>query len=80
MNMDDMIKLGMKMGGCYSPLAIVEMEHELLWKLSWQVFPPTVFSFAHCMICMLPDDVPDSPTKYIIQELAKYQSELAVCK
>ncbi|KAL7542849.1 hypothetical protein ACHAXR_012147 [Thalassiosira sp. AJA248-18] len=79
MNMDDMIKLGMRIGGCFTPLAIVEMENEILWKLSWNVFPPTAFCLAHNMICMLPREVPKSPTRYIVQELTKYMLELAVC-
>lgn len=73
------IKLGMKIGGCFTPIAVVEMEQEILWKLSWNVFPPTAFCFAHQMICMLPREVPKSPTRYIVQELAKYMTELAVC-
>ena len=80
MNMDDMLKLGMRMGGCFPPLSVVEMEHEMLWKLSWNIFPPTAFCFAHHMICMFPQEVPESPTRYIVQELAKYMTELAVCK
>ena len=81
LNLDDMVKLATKMGGgFYTPRAIIEMEQEMLWKFAWDVFPPTAFCFAHHMICMLPDEVPTAPTKYLIQELAKYQSELAVCK
>lgn len=80
MNMDDMIQLGMKLGGSFTHLAIVEMEQDILWKLCWNVFPPTTFCFAYHMICMLPNEVPKSPTKYVIQELAKYMTELAVCK
>lgn len=78
--MEDMIKLGMKLGNSFTQMAIIEMEQELLWKLSWMVFPPTTFCFAHHMICMLPKEVPKSPTRYIIQELVKYSSELAVCE
>ena len=80
MNMDDMLKLGMKLGSSFAPIAVAEMEQEILWKLSWNIFPPTAFCFAHHMICMLPRDVQKSPTRYIFQELSKYMTELAVCK
>jgi hypothetical protein len=80
MNMDDMLKLGTKMGGSFSRSAVVEMEYEILWKLSWNLFPPTAFSFAHHMISLFPREVPKSPTRYILQELTKYMTELAVCE
>ena len=81
LNLDDMVKLATKMGGgFYTPRAIIEMEQEMLWKFAWDVFPPTAYCFAHHMICLLPNDEPRAPTKYLLQELAKYQSELAVCK
>ena len=79
MNMDDMLKLGTKMGGSFSKSEVVEMEHAILWKLSWNLFPPTAFCFAHHMISLFPREVPKSPTRYILQELAKYMTELAVC-
>jgi len=79
MNMDDMLKLGAKMGESFSRSAVVEMEHEILWQLSWNLFPPTAFCFAHHMISFFPQDVPKSPTRYILQELTKYMTELAVC-
>ena len=79
MNMDDMIKLGRKLGAFHAPHAVVEMEQEMLWKLEWKVHPPTAFCFAHHMICMLPREVPKS-TCYVLQELCKYMTELAVCK
>ena len=68
------------MGGSFSALSLVEMEHEMLWKLRWDVFPPTAFCFAHHMISMFPQEIPKSPTRYIIQELSKYMTELAVCE
>lgn len=81
MNMEDMLKLGRKMGGpSFAHSDVVEMEQEILWKLSFNLHPPTAFAFAHHMICMFPHEVPKSPTRYIIQELAKYMTELAVCK
>lgn len=81
MNMNDMIKLGMKLGNCsFSHSDLVDMEQEMLWKLSWNVYPPTTLTFAHHMICLFPGTVPAAPTRYIIQELVKYQTELAVCK
>ena len=46
--------------------------------MNWDVFPPTSFVFASYMICMLPPEVKRS-TRYIIQELVKYMSELAIC-
>ena len=76
MNMEDMIKLGTRLGGCFSPVEVVEMERELLWKLGWNVSPPTSLCFAHFMICLLPKEVSKS-TRYVIQELAKYMTELA---
>ena len=79
MNMEDMLKLGKKMGSSFSHSDIVEMEQEMLWKLEWNVYPPTTFNFAHHMICLFPECVPKSPTRYIVQELCKYMSELAVC-
>jgi len=78
MNMDDMLKLGLKMGSSFAPIAVVEMENEMLYKLSWNMFPPTAFCIAHHMICMFPKEVTKSP-RYIVQELAKYMTELAVC-
>lgn len=79
MNMEDMLKLGSKLGGSFSPLQVVEMENEVIWKLSWNVLPPTAFCFAHHMICMLPSEVPKT-VRYILQELTKYMTELAVCE
>jgi hypothetical protein len=79
MTMDDMLKLGAKMGESFSRSAVVEMEHEIMWQLSWNLFPPTAFCFAHHMISFFPQDVPKSPTRYILQELTKYMTELAVC-
>jgi len=80
MNMDDMLKLGKKLGGSFSSRDVVEMEHEIIWKLSWKLFPPTPICFAHHMISLFPREVPKSPTRYILQELTKYMTELAVCK
>lgn len=80
MNMDDMLKLGKKLGGSFSSRDVVEMELEIIWKLSWNIFPPTAFCFAHHMISLFPREVPKSPTRYILQELTKYMTELAVCK
>lgn len=79
LNMDDMLKLGARVGGSFSPLSLVEMEHEMLWKLKWDVFPPTTFCFAHHMISVFPQEITKSPTRYIVQELSKYMTELAVC-
>merc|ERR1712194_3981 len=79
MNMDDMLKLGVRLGSSFSSLSVVKMEHEMLWKLRWNMLPPTVFCFAHHMICMFPSEILNSPTRYIVQELSKYMSELAVC-
>lgn len=79
LNMDDMLKLGARVGASFSPLSVLEMEHEIIWKLRWDLFPPTVFGFAHHMICMFPREIPKSPTRYIVQELSKYMTELAVC-
>ena len=39
---------------------------------------PDSFCFAHHQICMFPQDV-TKPTRYIIQELSKYMTELSVC-
>jgi hypothetical protein len=50
----------------------------LLLQLNWDVFPPTTFVFASHMMCMLPPEVKRS-TRYIIQELVKYMTELAIC-
>jgi hypothetical protein len=80
MNMKDMLKLATGMCGSFSSRAVVEMELEILWKLSWNMLPPTAFCFAHHMISLLPREVPKSPTRYILQELTKYMIELAVCK
>ena len=33
MNMDDMLKLGMKLGSTFAPLSVVEMESDMLWKV-----------------------------------------------
>lgn len=47
-------------------------------QLNWDIFPSTAFCFANYMISMLPPDVKRS-TRYIIQELVKYMTELAIC-
>mmetsp|Transcript_32109 Transcript_32109/g.54788 ORF Transcript_32109/g.54788 Transcript_32109/m.54788 type:complete len:320 (+) Transcript_32109:258-1217(+) len=73
------LKLGTKIGGYFPPQSVHDMEHEILWMLSWNVFPPTPYCIAHQMICMFPWKVPESLTRYITQELAKYLTELAVC-
>jgi hypothetical protein len=74
--MEDMIKLGQNRS--FSPKQLVQMEHDILFTLEWDVLPSTTIEFVHHMICMLPSDVPNS-TKYVIQELSKYMSELAIC-
>ena len=79
MNMDDMIKLGMGGVITFSAHALVEMEYEILWKLSWNTFPPTAFCFAHHLICMFPHPDVSKSTRYILQELSKYMTELAIC-
>jgi hypothetical protein len=79
MNMDDMLKLGTALGCNISPVAVVEMERDLLWTLSWNVFPPTAFCFAYHMIRMFPREVVGT-SRYIMRELVKYMTELAVCK
>ena len=78
MNMDDMLKLGATMDCVLSPDSVVEMERDLLWTLSWNVFPPTAFCLAHHMIRMFPQEVTRT-SRYIMQELVKYMTELAVC-
>mmetsp|Transcript_18328 Transcript_18328/g.39584 ORF Transcript_18328/g.39584 Transcript_18328/m.39584 type:complete len:305 (-) Transcript_18328:125-1039(-) len=78
MNMEDMIKLGMSGDDSFTASALVEMENELLWKLSWKIFPPTTLSFAHLMICMFPTGVTQR-TRYTLQELTKYMTELQIC-
>ncbi len=78
MNMNDMLKLGATMGCGFSPDSVVEMERDLLWTLSWNVLPPTAFCVAYHMIRMFPQEVATS-SRYIMQELVKYMSELAVC-
>ena len=78
MNMDDMLKLGTALGCNISPVAVVEMERDLLCTLSWNVFPPTAFCFAYHMIRMFPREVVGT-SRYIMQELVKYMTELAVC-
>ena len=74
--MNDMIKLGLNRS--ISPEQVVQMEHDILFTLEWDVLPSTAMEFAYYMICMLPPEVPKS-TKYVIQELSKYLSELAIC-
>jgi len=80
LNMEDMRKLALSLGNGsnYSANAVIEMEYDILWKLNWNVFPPTVYCIASHMICMLPPEVGQS-TRYMIQELVKYMSELAIC-
>jgi len=75
-HMVDMIKLGMSTG--FTPKQIIGMEHEILWTLKWNVMPCTVIQFAHYIITMMPVEVPKS-TRYLLQELSKYMSELAIC-
>lgn len=79
MNMDDMLKLGATLGCVFSPSAVVAMETDILWTLSWNVFPPTAFCLAYHMIRMFPREVVGT-SRYIMQELVKYMTELAVCK
>ena len=78
LNMTDMQKLARKMGCSFEASDIISTESDVLWQLNWNVHPATVFSFAHYLTCMLPDDVGQLP-RYIIQELSKYCSEIAVC-
>lgn len=73
--MEDMIKLGSRP---FTSLQLVQMEHDVLFTLQWDVLPSTTIEFAHHMICMLPSDVPKC-TRYVIQELSKYMSELSIC-
>eukprot|EP00956_Cyclotella_meneghiniana_P031464 scaffold82658_cov40-Cyclotella_meneghiniana.AAC.4 len=79
LNMEDMLKLALSLGNGsnYSANAVIEMEYDILWKLNWNVFPPTVYCIASHMACMLPPEVGQS-TRYMIQELVKYMSELAI--
>ena len=71
-----MIKLGLDRS--ITPEQLIQVEHDILFSLEWDVFPSTTIEFAHYMNCMLPSEVPNS-TKYLIQELSKYMSELAIC-
>lgn len=74
--MNDMIKLGLNRS--ISPEQVVQMEHDILFTLEWDVFPSTSIEFAYYMICMLPPEVPKS-IKYALLELSRYLSELAIC-
>lgn len=74
--MNDMIKLGLN--SSISPEQVVQMEQDILFTLEWDVLPSTTIEFAYYMICMLPPEVPRS-TKYVLQELSKYLSELSIC-
>jgi hypothetical protein len=78
MNMNDMLKLGATMGYGFSPDSVIEMERDLLWTLSWNVLPPTAFCLAYHMILMFPQEVTKT-SRYIMQELVKYMTELSVC-
>lgn len=74
--MNDMIKLGLNRS--ITPEQLVQVEHDILFTLEWDVLPSTTIEFAHYMNCMLPSDVSNA-TRYLIQELSKYMSELAIC-
>ena len=74
--MNDMIKLGLNRS--ISPEQVVQMEHDILFTLEWDVLPSTSIEFAYYMICMLPPEVPKS-IKYALLELSRYLSELAIC-
>ena len=76
-HMSDMIKLRMCSSFSFSPKQIIGMEHDILFALGFDVMPCTVLQFAHYIICMIPS-IPSS-TRYVLQELSKYMSELAVC-
>jgi len=79
--MDVMLKLGRNTLGCsFSSNDVAEMEHMIMMHLSWDMFPPTPFCFVYHMICLFPHEVRKTQTGYIVQELAKYITELTACK
>ena len=77
-HMTDMIKLGMSSSFSFSPKQIISMENDILFALGFDVLPCTALQFAYYIVCCLPSEVPSS-TKYVLQELSKYMTELAVC-
>jgi hypothetical protein len=80
MSMDAMLMLGKRMGISYSFNSVVDMEHQIMLHLSWDMFPPTAFCFVYHMICLFPQEVRTTSTGYIVQELAKYMTELTACE
>ena len=74
--MADMIKIGLNRS--ISREQMIQMEHDVLFTLDWDVLPCTTVEFAHYMVCMLPSNVPRY-VRYVIKELSKYMSELAIC-
>lgn len=77
-HMTDMIKLGMSSSFSFSPKQIISMENDILFALGFDVLPCTALQFAYYIVCLLPSEV-SSSTKYVLQELSKYMTELAVC-
>jgi hypothetical protein len=57
MIMDTMLKQGMRMGCSFLSNDVVEMEHQIIMHLSWDMLPPTAFCFVYHMICMFPHEV-----------------------
>lgn len=80
MNMELMLTHGIRMGCSFSSNDVVEMEHQIMMHLSWDMFPPTAFCFVYHMICLFPHELRMTPTGYIMQGLAQYVTELSVCK
>ena len=80
MNKDAMLEQGIRMGCSFLSNDVVEMEHQIMMHLSWDMFPPTAFCFVYHMMCLFPYEVRMSPAGYITQGLAQYITELSVCK
>ena len=64
--------------GQFGPSDIEEMEYEILDALKWKIHPPTQYAFVSHLVLFLTDQVHPSVRKEVF-EMARYQTELAVC-
>ena len=63
--------------GTYAPNEIEEMEFIVIQSLRWRLNPPTTLSFIREFLKLTSVEALDEPTRIVVYELCKFQSEFA---
>lgn len=64
--------------GTYAPNEIEEMEFIVIQSLRWRLNPPTTLSFIREFLKLTSIEALDEPTRIVVYELVKFQSEFAI--